>query len=157
MSGDLVNKGELSKIFDLSIHVIDRAIARGAPHTKGKSKKDGYRFDTARFFEWFIEDKCRTVDPYLTAQTELMHTIVKLKQHQLAALEAETLTIPEAMALYSDEAAVIRKHTLAIPGRCAAQVAAESDPSVIEGILMDEVNLALAKISGEGDSEDAEL
>ena len=59
----------------------------------------------------------------------------------------------QATSLFADEAAIIRKHALAIPGRCAAQVAALSDPAEIEEILMDEVNLALANISGHDDAE----
>ena len=50
-TGEIVNRRELSRLTGLSLHNIDLAVARGAPHTKSATKQGGYKFNTAEFLE----------------------------------------------------------------------------------------------------------
>lgn len=144
----IVSKRELSRIYGISAHYIDQAIDRGAPvASRGATRKEGFKIDTAEWLTWSVADAIAGIDPVRVAQTELMQANAELKQRKLSELEAITLTTPQIVELYSAESDVVRKFIGEVAARCAPQIATESNPSIVEDIIADEINVALGRIS----------
>lgn len=154
-SGIIVTKARLATVTGLSMAALDKAFEAGAPVVAKGNRKQGWQINTADFVQWYIRRKVDelTGDPdkmnFDQAKTAKMQAETRIKEMQLAKLEGETLTIDEAVALYREEATIIRSQFMAMPGRLAIPVAAESDPAAVEAMIFDEVNLALSNITGD--------
>lgn len=157
-SGIVVTKSRLSTITGLAPVTIDKAFKEGAPVISKGSKRLGWQINTADFFGWYVRAKVNDATVAEGAEGAVSFDVAKaaktqaeaqLKQMQLARLEGQTITIDEAVALYREEASIVRSQLLAIPGRLAQALVTETDPSVIESIIADEVNVALQNITGD--------
>lgn len=165
-AGIVVTKSRLQTITGLAAATVDRAFANGAPVIGKGSRKQGWQINTADFFGWYVRHKVEelTDDPdklsFEGAKAAKTNAEARLKEMQLARLEGQTITIEEAVALYREEATIIRSQLMAIPGRCAVLLASETDPTVIEAMIADEINIALSNITGDkpdtwtGESDD---
>jgi phage terminase Nu1 subunit (DNA packaging protein) len=155
-AGMLVNKSKLGMIFGMSQAAVDKALANGAPYVSKGTRKEGWRINTAAFEAWRREELRNSIQP--TDPNRLSFDEAKAKKTQAeyeriemenARRRGEYLTIDEAVALYREEASVIRSQLMAIPGRVAIPAAADSDPVTIEALLQDEINIALTNITGD--------
>jgi phage terminase Nu1 subunit (DNA packaging protein) len=155
-AGMLVNKSKLGMIFGMSQAAVDKALANGAPYVSRGTRKEGWRINTAAFEAWRREELRESIQP--TDPNKLTFDEAKAKKTQAeyeriemenARRRGEYLTIDQALALYREEASVIRSHLMSVPGRVAIPAAAESDPGMIEALLQDEINIALTNITGD--------
>jgi hypothetical protein len=56
------------------------------------------------------------------------------------------VTVEDAAQVRDEESTVVRLHLNRVPGRVAARVAAESNAAIVEEIVQDEINNAMAAI-----------
>lgn len=155
-AGMLVNKSKLGLIFGISQSALDKMLANGAPFVSKGTRKEGWRINTAAFAAWYRQDGINSVVPEDPNRLTFDEAKAKKTQAEYERIEManaqrrrELITIDEAVALYRNEASIIRSHLMAIPGRLAIPCGAESNPSRIEDMMLDEINIALSNISGD--------
>jgi phage terminase Nu1 subunit (DNA packaging protein) len=155
LNGIVVSKSRLATLTGYSMATIDRSFANGAPVLAKGTRKSGWKINSAAWIQWYVAHKVQelTDDPdrldFDTAKAARMAADARLKEMQVARLEGQTLTIDELVALYTQESSDIRNQLMAIPGRLAIQIAAESDASKVQLMIEDEVNTALAMLTGD--------
>jgi phage terminase Nu1 subunit (DNA packaging protein) len=159
--GETVDKKTLARIMGMTAYAIDEAVARGAPVFRRGSQRTPWQFQAGAFLCWLIKDRCGLLDDADATQaaethrhkTRLMAAQADRVERINEAARAETLTLDEVVTLYADEAAVIREHLNAIPGRAVEALAAlpadeRRNARIVEDVLDDCVNSALRAISG---------
>lgn len=152
-AGILVSKSRLGMIFGMSAQAVEKAFANGAPYVSKGTRKEGWKINTAAFESWRREELRNSIKPddpnkvsFDDAKTRKMLADAVAKERDNALKRRELVTIDEAIMVAQEESSIIRAHLMVLPGRLAIPAAAESDPSIVEQMVMDEVNVALSNI-----------
>lgn len=155
-AGILVNKSRLGLIFGMSQKAIENAFANGAPYVSKGSRKEGWRINTAAFEAWRREELRNSIKPEDPNRLSFDEAKAKKTQEEYERIamanrqkRRELVTIDEVVTVIREESAIVRSHLMALPGRVAIPMAAESDPAVIESMMVDEINIALSNISAD--------
>lgn len=120
-----------------------------APATVALLFEEGAPRSSSEFFGWYMHRATGDEASFDKAKAAKVNAEARLKEMELARLQGGTWTVEEVVALFREESAIVRSQLLAVPGRCAVPLAAESDPALIEAALDLELNAALASITGD--------
>lgn len=139
----LVDKRELSRVFNISERTLTEHLKAGLPFVTAPEKRgQSYQFDTGDVFRWLVE---REIGKRLPAGNESLDHV----QERAALDRARRLEVEQRLAEKAGEsipAAVVeaewvrlvstfRQRLLALPSRVSPLVAAESDVSKVHGII----------------------
>lgn len=153
----LVDKRELSMVFNISERTLTEHLKAGLPFVKAPEKRgQSYRFDTAAVHRWLLE---REIAKRLPAGSESLDP-----QRERAALDrARRLEVEQRLEERSGQLIpadaveaswvklvhAFRAKMLAMPHRLAPLLARETDVGAIHGILEGQIHAALEELSEE--------
>lgn len=154
-SGIVVTKMKLSTITGLAAVTLDKAFAAGAPVIAKGNRKQGWQINTAAFFAWYTRWKIDSVAgtagkvDFETAKTRKAVADAERVEMSNERIRSNTITIDEAVAVYREEATVIRSQLMAIPGRVATMGHAAKTPLELEMLVRDEIDIALQNLTSD--------
>ena len=154
-SGIVVTKMRLATITGLAPATLDKAFAAGAPVIAKGNRKQGWQINTAAFIAWYLRWKVDTVagNPgkmdFEAAKTRKAVADAERVEMENERKRGNTITIDEAVAVYREEASIIRSQLMAIPGRVATMGHAATNKLELELLVRDEIDIALQNISGD--------
>jgi phage terminase Nu1 subunit (DNA packaging protein) len=142
----IVNRQQLADILGRSLVTVDAYRKNGMP-----AKKSGreWAFDTGVCIQFLIdqdregsqEDRIKDLDIRERVASTTMKELV------LGEKSAVLIHVDEVAELVETEYAIVKSRLQAIPGRMAQALSVESDATVIQALLKQEVSEALEEIS----------
>jgi phage terminase Nu1 subunit (DNA packaging protein) len=158
--GETVDKKTLARIMGMTVYAVDEAVNRGAPFVRRGTQRKPWRFQAGDFMCWMIRDRLGLNGPdasqaaeYRAQKTRKVKADADRIEMDNAAKRAESLSVAEVVALYREEADLIRRELNAIPAAAVRALGSlkpdeRRNASLIESVLDDVVNQALKAISG---------
>lgn len=144
--GVVVSKSRLSAVLGPSIKSIDRWIREGAPVISRGTTRQGWRINTAAFFEWVraYDVKMATGDDdhlsFEKAKAREKEAQARLKEDELQVRRGKLVSLDDVVAGYRDEVETLKARLLLIP------LQATSDPDVQQAVRAEIID-ALADLS----------
>ncbi|MDN3278708.1 hypothetical protein QWJ07_30910 [Frankia sp. RB7] len=158
--GAMMTKQKFCQTFGVARYDLERALANGGPVLHRGSRFEPWQIPAGDMLRWMIQDKAKTAaDPDLSPlrqnQIKLILEQCEKVEMKNTAMRGQLVTIDEAVTVYRDEAAVIRKHIRAVPDAVLKALEAlkpqeRANPSIVQLVVADCVNDALHAISTEG-------
>lgn len=115
--GRTVNKTELAKITGLSMPTIDAAVREGAPIEGRGSRREGNRYNTAAFFDWYWRHKVeRNTDAsgFDAAKLRDKEAQTRLRELQIAQKEGSLIPVEAVIEYNRRKYGVVRQRFLAV-------------------------------------------
>lgn len=146
-----VNRSELADILGKTLATINAWVKEGMPYMRRPGEDDSkhWEFDTVSVIDWMLERVGGGIeDVKLTAEAKrakLKDTIftTNLKEIDLNERLGTMVAIDLAIQPTQEMLGVMKSLMLAIPGRCAQQLALETDPKKVLAVLNAEINRAM--------------
>ena len=158
--GATMTKQQFCQTFGIARYDLDQAIANGGPVLHRGGRFDPWQIPAGDMLRFMIADKAKTaanpdLSPLRQNQIRLIISQCEKAEMKNAAMRRELVTVDEAVTVYRDEAAIIRKHARAIPDAVVKALEAlkpeeRADASVVQFVIADVVNDALRMMSSEG-------
>lgn len=147
----IVSRAELADFLGISLPTVDARERKGMPYASkpGEAGATEWRYDTAEVVRWHIEEAQKDGYPTQKQAVDLRIAEAEAVIKEVKALEALNRVIPveEMVRILGEKTAVVKSRFLALPGRLAQSLAAESDPAAVRRILDAEVSDALGEIN----------
>lgn len=145
--GEVVTKSRLAVIVGKAPMTIDRMVKDGGPVLSRGSRKMGWRINTAAWVDWMITRAVALATGEAdtgmdAAKTRSAEAQARIKEHEAARLDRETILRSEAVTIYMEHVAEFRKRLLEVESQMP-------DLSVTQrAALRSLIDQAMAEFSG---------
>ena len=115
--GRVVNKTELKRITGLADVSVDNAVRDGAPIESRGNKREGHRYNTAAFFDWYWRHKVEMntdASGFDAAKLRDKEAQTRLRELQIAQKEGSLIPVEAVIEYNRRKYGVVRQRFLAV-------------------------------------------